>query len=58
LSALLLNFKEKTMINYQLTQQLSNEFESKEGNKLIPDNNPIEFAVFLYEKLLKSSVPR
>ncbi|WP_162996982.1 hypothetical protein [Mucilaginibacter kameinonensis] len=41
------------MLNHQLTQQLRNEFESEAGNKLIPDNNPTEFAVFLYEKLLK-----
>ena len=41
------------MINNPLTQHLKAEFQNASGQKLIADNNPAEFAVFLYEKLLK-----
>jgi hypothetical protein len=45
-------FYKKTMLNTNLTQALKDEFVRVSGNKLSPDNNPAEFAVFLYEKLL------
>jgi hypothetical protein len=40
------------MLNTNLTQTLKDEFIRESGNKLSPENNPSEFAIFLYEKLL------
>jgi hypothetical protein len=40
------------MLNTNLTQALKDEFIRESGNKLSPENNSSEFAVFLYEKLL------
>ncbi|WP_439697402.1 hypothetical protein ACFGVS_03100 [Mucilaginibacter sp. AW1-7] len=42
------------MLNNLLTQQLKGEFTRQSGDKLTADNNPADFAVFLYEKQLKA----
>jgi hypothetical protein len=54
IGAVLPIFIKKAMLNTNLTQDLKDEFIRESGSKLSPDNNPSEFAVFLYEKLLSN----